>query len=730
MKNKEQVKIQSVVKRNGQMVSFDLEKITFAIFKALRASGKPNREQAKTYAGQVFCKMETMAFRKPTVENIQDIVEQVLFSNQEFEAAKAYIIYRYQHQNIREAKNIFSNIDLMEDYISLQDWRVKESANSTYSLQGLNQHISTIVSSQYWLNQIYSEEIAKAHKSGHFHIHDLGFLSVYCVGWDLEDLLLSGFRGVEGKTQSKPAKHLRTALGQIVNFFYTMQGEAAGAQALSSFDTYLAPFIRYDQLNYKGVKQCLQEFMFNVNVPTRVGFQTPFTNITLDLEVPETLKTQPVIIGGKLQESVYGDFTEEMSMFNQAFAEVMLEGDASGSVFSFPIPTYNITKNFDWNNPAYDKIWEMTAKYGIPYFSNFINSDMNPDDVRSMCCRLRLDKRELQSRGGGLFGANPLTGSVGVVTINLPRLGYESSSEIDFFQRLSHLMELGKNSLEVKRKIIERLTDQGLYPYSKFYLRHLHKRNGSYWDNHFSTIGLVGMNECCLNFLGKELISEEGHSFALKIMDFMRSLLQDFQTETGHIYNLEATPAEGTSYRLARIDKMQYPDIMVANDEYVENGAQPYYTNSTQLPVGYTDDLFEALRLQDDFQVRYTGGTVFHTFIGERQLNKDAVKQLISKVMHHFKLPYMTLSPTFSVCPEHGYIYGEHHQCPKCKPLGKEQKCTVFSRIVGYLRPVDQWNDGKRQEFNERKLFDHQNKDQNGKPIELIRIPEEVSLNN
>lgn len=724
-----ETKIVSVVKRDGRIAAFDAEKIIFAIFKSLRATGKPNRDLAAKYASHVVNKLQKTVNRKTesAVEEIQDEVERVLFANSEFEAAKAYIIYRYQHQNIRSTKAIFSNIELMEDYLSLRDWRVKESANSTYSLQGLNQHISTMVSSQYWLTQIYPQEIAEAHKTGRFHIHDLGFLSVYCVGWDLEDLLISGFRGVEGKTQSKPAKHLRTALGQIVNFFYTMQGEAAGAQALSSFDTYLAPFIRFDGLDYAQTKQCLQEFMFNINVPTRVGFQTPFTNITLDLVVPGNMKDQPVIIGGKILNEVYGDFKTEMELFNRAFAEVMLEGDASGSVFSFPIPTYNITKDFDWDNPAYNKIWEMTAKYGIPYFSNFVNSDMSPDDVRSMCCRLRLDKRELQSRGGGLFGANPLTGSIGVVTMNLPKLGYESSSEEDFFQRLSHLMELAKNSLEIKRKVIERLTGQGLYPYSKFYLRHLFKKNGSYWDNHFSTIGLVGMNESCLNFLGSGLTSAVGHAFSLKVLDFMRGRLQDFQTETGHIYNLEATPAEGTSYRLSRIDKMQYPDILTANELAVKGGAEPYYTNSTQLPVNYTDDLFEALRLQDDLQVKYTGGTVFHTFVGESQLPIASVKQLIYKITHHFKLPYVTLSPTFSVCPQHGYIYGEHKTCPRCQDAGNEQKCTVFSRIVGYLRPVDQWNDGKQEEFRERKLFDQKHSDERIN-AGLVCIPEVVEV--
>jgi len=696
----------SIIKRDGRIALFAQEKIAFAIFKAFRAIGNPDREKANELAKRVVEKIDFNQNKLPTVEQVQDLVEKTLFENQYFEVAKAYIIYRHQHQNIRETKEIFSNIDIIENYISLNDWRIKESANSTYSLQGLNQHVSTILSSQYWLNQIYPNEIAEAHKKGNFHIHDLGFLSVYCVGWDLEDLLLTGFRGVDGKTQSKPPKHLRTALGQIVNFFYTMQGEAAGAQAFSNFDTYLAPFIRYDNLNYKQVKQCLQEFFFNINVPTRVGFQTPFTNVTIDLNVPEFLKNQPVIVGGKVLDKTYGDFQPEMNLFNKAFADVMLEGDANGSVFSFPIPTYNITKDFDWDNPKHDTIWEMASKYGIPYFSNFVNSDMNPDDVRSMCCRLRLDKRELKSRGGGLFGANPLTGSIGVVTINLPKLGFESRSEQEFFQRLTRLMEMAKNSLEIKRKVIERLTDQGLYPFSKFYLRNLYKKNGKYWNNHFSTIGIVGMNECCINFLGNSIGEAPGHAFAQKVLDFMREKLEEFQVETGHIYNLEATPAEGTSYRLARIDKMQYPDIIVANEKAVQNGAEPYYTNSTQLPVSFTDDLFEALRLQDNLQTKYTGGTVFHTFLGESQLPNESVKQLIKKITHNFKLPYVTLSPTFSICPNHGYLYGEFQKCPKCKEQGLEQECIVYSRIVGYLRPVNQWNDGKMEEFKDRKLFD------------------------
>ena len=580
--------------------------------------GKPNREQAEGLMLDVINRLQIFngSSNQCSVEQVQDVVEQVLFENGLFDVAKAYILYRNQHAQLRNTKELLSNLDIIEQYLSLNDWRIKESANSTYSLQGLNQHIATIISSQYWLERIYSDEIKQAHQSGRFHIHDLGFLSVYCVGWDLEDLLLSGFTGVAGKVESRPAKHFRTVLGQIVNFFYTMQGEAAGAQAFSGFDTYLAPFIRYDNLSYAQVKQALQEFMYNINVPTRVGFQTPFTNVTLDLKVPNNLASQPVVIGGKVQDAVYGDFQPEMDMFNKAFAEVMAEGDANGSVFSFPIPTYNITPDFDWDNPDYSAIWDITAKYGIPYFSIFVNSDLSPDDVRSMCCRLRLDKRELQKRGGGLFGSNPLTGSVGVVTINLPRLGYESRTEEDLLQRLEKLMQLAKESLETKRKVIERLTDKGLYPYSKFYLRNIKQRYGLYWKNHFSTIGIVGMNECCQNFLGCSISDDKGAEFAKRIMDYMRSRLEEFQEETGNIYNLEATPAEGTSYRLAKIDKAEYPDIIVSNEVAVRKGAKPYYTNSTQLPVTYTSDLFEALTNQDELQTRYTGGTVFHIFLG------------------------------------------------------------------------------------------------------------------
>jgi ribonucleoside-triphosphate reductase (formate) len=691
-------------KRDGRMMPFDIEKIQFAVFKALRATGQPDRELAVAIAEKVAVSIAEE--KEPTVEMTQDHVEYQLFEHKLYKTAKAYILYREQHKELRNAKELFSNIDLIDNYVKLDDWRIKESANSTYSLQGLNQHTSSIISSQYWLDKIYPKEIGEAYRSGKIHVHDLGFLSVYCVGWDLEDLIFSGFVGVPGKIQSKPAKHFRTILGQIVNFFYTMQGEAAGAQAFSNFDTLLAPFIHYDKLDYDQIKQCLQEFLFNINVPTRVGFQTPFTNITMDLLVPDHMKEQAVVIGGKMQEKTYGAFQHEMNLFNKAFAEVMCEGDANGRLFSFPIPTYNITQNFNWDNVDIVPVWEMAAKYGIPYFSNFVNSDMDPSDVRSMCCRLRLDKRELQKRGGGLFGSNPLTGSVGVVTVNLPRLGYESKSEEEFFQRLHKLMELAKDSLEIKRKVIENLTEEGLYPYSKFYLRHLREKNGKYWNNHFSTIGLVGMNECCLNFLGAAITDRSGYQFAHRVMNFMRKTLARFQDETGNNYNLEATPAEGTTYRLARIDKTIYPDIITANESAVKDGAKPYYSNSTQLPVNYTDDLFEALDLQDSLQIKYTGGTVFHAFIGESKLDVEGVKSVLKMVTQNYRLPYFTLSPTFSICPDHGYMYGEHTVCPKCKAEGKEQKCEVYSRIVGYIRPVDQWNEGKQAEYHDRKLYD------------------------
>ncbi|MCJ7608414.1 ribonucleoside triphosphate reductase, partial [Candidatus Bathyarchaeota archaeon] len=543
--------------------------------------------------------------------------------------------------------------------------------------------------------------IGEAHSSGDIHIHNLGVLGPYCVGWDLSDLLLSGFSGVSGKIESKPPKHFRTALGQVINFFYTLQGEAAGAQAFSNFDTYLAHFIHHDGLNEAEVRQAIQEFMFNINIPTRVGFQTPFTNLTLDLVVPEFMKNEPVIIGGRPTNRSYDEFQEEMDLFNSAFADVMSEGDARGRVFTFPIPTYNITSDFDWESPVSQKIFEMTGKYGTPYFSNFINSDMKPDDVRSMCCRLRIDNRELRKRGGGFFGANPLTGSIGVVTINMARIGYLQKTEEGFFERLSELMDLSRDSLETKRKILEQFTEDGLYPYSKHYLRAIKEIHNSYWTNHFSTIGLVGVNEALLNLIGRGLATTEGHEFALRVLNFMRGKLIEYQEETGHMYNLEATPAEGTSYRLARIDKRKYPNIIVANEEHVKKGAEPFYSNSTQLPVDYSSDLFESLANQDGLQTLYTGGTVFHIFLGERVPAWKATARLVKAVCNNFHIPYITITPTFSICPTHGYIDGEHRECPTCGG-----KCEVYSRVVGYLRPVDQWNDGKQAEFNIRKTFD------------------------
>jgi ribonucleoside-triphosphate reductase len=530
-----------------------------------------------------------------------------------------------------------------------------------------------------------------------------------CVGWDLKDILLKGFKGVAGKIESKPAKHFGTALMQMVNYLYTLQGEAAGAQALSNFDTLLAPFIRHDNLSYAQVKQEMQKFLYNMNVPTRVGFQSPFTNITLDLTVPQYMADDKVIISGEEQDTTYKEYAKEMDMINQAFAEIMIEGDAKGRPFTFPIPTYNITTDFDWENKILDPIWEMTAKYGIPYFSNFINSSMKPDDARSMCCRLRLDNRELRKRGGGLFGANPKTGSIGVVTINLPRIGYLAKDKEDFFHRLDELMQLARDSLVIKREVIENLTASGLHPYSQFYLSDVKEAFGQYWKNHFSTIGIIGMNDAVLNLMNKSIGDPEGKAFAEEVLNHIREKIMDFQEETGNIFNLEATPAEGASYRLARIDKKTHPDIRVYNQEvYRKEGGsvEPYYTNSTQLPVGFTTDVFEALDLQDTLQTKYTGGTVFHVFLGENHPDPDATKHLIKRVAETYKLPYYTITPTFSICPQHGYISGEHELCPQCEATGDTMACEVYSRVVGYLRPVNQWNKGKQREFQDRKTFD------------------------
>jgi len=1024
------MKIIKVKKRDGRLVDFNPKKIEKAILKSFIATGEGDGKIAKKLTKKVINLLQKRATTNvSSVEEIQDIVEEVLILEGYSKPARAYILYRDQHRRIREAQSAVEEaVGMVDKYLQEIDWEVHENSNMNYSLQGLNNYVTSHIIKRYWLNKIYPPEIRKANEEGDFHIHDLQVLGPYCVGWDLYDLLRRGFGGVPGKVEAKPPKHLSSALGQIVNFFYTLQGEAAGAIALSSFDTLIAPFIYYDQLSYPEVKQKMQEFLFNCNVPTRVGFQTPFENLTLDLKVPEYYKSQPVIIGGQPQEKTYGEFQDQMDMINRAFAEIMMEGDAKGRPFTFPIPTYNITKDFDWDNPVYEPIWKMTAKYGIPYFSNFINSDMKPEDVRSMCplareekvlikskrgrgleyssigyiyegnakeneyeiysdgrfvkgrfnkfpnqkmikvtlqngheikmseehlnyvmenpdseikelkgkelkkgmylpyslnaypgeggnkdlgyfvgayagdgsfdgettvifslenkrkknvvkklkdiakryfgahcttkeypdtqlftlkvhsraavglckdfvegkkrdkcykakifgtsidfrkgvleghyatdggnrnriytsskkmvetlnmlaaslgtttsvykddregrlgkepnyvvriykfdkdrykdiwfkhqnkvwiqiknierignndaycfevkngepmftvgttgilthnCRLRLDNRQLYKRGGGLFGSNPLTGSIGVVTINMPRIGYLAKTKKEFFERLERLMDLAKESLKIKRKTLERFTEKGLYPYSKHYLDNIKKMRGSYWANHFSTIGLVGMNEALLNFkqIKTHIGTKSGQEFAIRVLDFMREKMIEYQKETGDLFNLEATPAEGTSYRLARIDKEKYPDIITAGKE------KPYYTNSSQLPVDLTDDLFEALRLQDNLQTKYTGGTVFHGFLGEQISDPNQVKKLIKKIFERFHIPYFTFTPTFSICPVHGYIPGEHFTCPKCVV---KQPCEVYSRVVGYLRPVQHWNEGKREEFKERKEF-------------------------
>jgi len=680
-----------VRKRDGSFAAFDASKISRAILKAGRATGEFSEDMAELLMLRVLG-MARMALKteKPSVEQIQDIVEEVLLVSPFKKTAKAYILYRDQHARIRGMVEK-ADLDLIDSYLERLDWKVNENSNMAYSLQGLNNFVSSEVSKTYWLNKIYTAEVREAHLSGALHIHDLGLLSVYCVGWDLKDLLLEGFRGAAGKAESRPARHFRTALGQVANFFYTLQGEAAGAQAFSSFDTLLAPFIRYDGLEYAEVKQALQEFVFNLNVATRVGFQTPFTNVTLDLQVPSTMADEPVIVGGEYRPQTYREFQAEMKLFNRAFIEVLGEGDAKGRVFTFPIPTYNITPDFDWDSPELEGLWEMTAKYGIPYFANFVNSDMSPEDVRSMCCRLRLDTTVLERRGGGLFGANPLTGSIGVVTINMPRLGREAKSEDDFLQRLRLIMEIARTSLETKRKALERFTRKGLYPYTKFYLRNVEKRFGTYWNNHFSTIGLIGMNEACQALLGKDIGTPTGRDFGVRVLDFMRGELVRFQQETGNLYNLEATPAEGAAYRLARLDRKR------------GGGDEPsplYYTNSTQLPVNYSDDIFEVLELQDELQTRYTGGTVLHVYLGEAVADPEAVKRFVRAVCARYRLPYFTLTPSFSVCPHHGYLRGEVARCPECGA-----PTEVYSRVVGYLRPVEQWNRGKQAEFADRTRF-------------------------
>ncbi|MGC9365464.1 MAG: ribonucleoside triphosphate reductase [bacterium] len=678
-------------KRDGRVEKFDINRIKNAILKALQAVDRSDETLAQLCAREVVEELKSKPLNYyPEVEETQDIVETVLFKYDQYDAAKAYILYRAQHKNIRDVKNAFLDVvEILDSYVYQDDWRVKENSNSDYSFSGLLLHAAGSMVANYTLNKIYPPEIAYAHKHGDLHVHDLSMgIAGYCAGWSIRELLLSGFGGVSGKVSAKPPQHLTTALGQIVNFLGTMQNEWAGAQAFSSFDTYLAPFIRHDQLDYNSVKQAIQSFIFNLNVASRWGGQTPFTNLTFDWVVPEDLKEQPVIIGGEFKETVYGDYQEEMDIINRAFLQVMAEGDSTGRIFTFPIPTYNITEDFNWDSENAQILFEITAKYGIPYFQNFINSELNPSDVRSMCCRLQLDLRELKNKTGGLFGSGEKTGSVGVVTINLPRIGYLARDEQDFFNRLGKTMDLAKQSLEIKRKIVQKNMDRGLFPYSKIYLGTL--------EHHFSTIGLVGMNEAVENFFNGQynIVTDQGKKFSVEVLEFMRERLKNYQEETENIYNLEATPAEGTSYRLARIDKKLFNNIITAGEN------EPYYTNSSLLPVGYTDDVFWALQHQDSLQTKYTGGTVLHIFLGEKLESIEATRKLIEKVAHNFHLPYFTLSPTFSVCSEHGYLAGEQYQCPYCS-----KKTEVYSRIVGYYRPVNNWNQGKKEEFSQRQVY-------------------------
>ncbi len=687
-------------KRNGEIVPFHAEKITWAIFKAATAVGGNDFEKAEELSAQAVALIEKKfsdEFDIPDIESVQDLVEKVLIENGHAQTAKAYILYREKRKGAREINALIgATIDMFSDYLSDKDWHVKENANTQKSINGLNNYVRETFTKKYWLHEIYPLEVRQAHEDGDIHIHDLGFFGPYCAGWDLRQLLTDGFGGVYGKVESKPAKHLRSFLGQIVNSTFTTQGEAAGAQAWSSFDTYCAPFIRYDSMTYEQVEQCLQEFVFNINVPTRVGFQCPFSNLTFDITVPETLKDTPVIIGGKLTEQTYGEFQAEMDILNKAFCAVMLQGDAKGRVFTFPIPTINVTRTFDWSNPVIDAFMEITCKYGIPYFANYVNSDLSPDDAVSMCCRLRIDTTELKKRGGGLFGSNPLTGSVGVVTINLPRIGYQSKSVSEFKSRLWRLVQVAKTSLEIKRKIVEQQSDRELYPYSTHYLRGVKERTGKFWTNHFSTIGIIGMNEAIANFMGTDfdITSKEGQAFALEIMNYLREQMVILQKETGHMYNLEATPAEGCAYRMAEKDKERYKDIITSGSDI------PFYTNSTQLPVCYTDDIFQTLELQDELQSLYTGGTVLHLYLGERVSDIDTCKNLIQKVFKNYKMPYISITPTFSICNNHGYIAGEHYNCPDC-----DTQTEVWSRVVGYLRPVQNFNPGMRQVYDDRKKY-------------------------
>lgn len=684
-----------VIKRDGKIVDFNLEKISQAISLAFEAC-------ETNFVPQIidFLALKVTAEFEPKIKNnlvqvedIQDSVESVLVKAGYAEVAKAYILYRRQREKLRNVKStILDYKELVDSYVKATDWRVKENSTVTYSVGGLILSNSGAITANYWLSEIYDDEIANAHKNADIHLHDLSMLTGYCAGWSLKQLIKEGLGGVTGKITSAPASHLATLCNQMVNFLGIMQNEWAGAQAFSSFDTYLAPFVKADGLDYEQVKKCLESFIFGVNTPSRWGTQAPFSNITLDWTVPADLADQKAIVGGKERDFTYGDCKKEMDMVNKAFIEIMIEGDANGRGFQYPIPTYSITRDFDWSETENNKLlFEMTSKYGTPYFSNYINSDMEPSDVRSMCCRLRLDLRELRKKSGGFFGSGESTGSIGVVTINMPRIAYLSENEEEYFERLNHMMDISARSLKVKRTVITRLLDEGLYPYTKRYL-------GTF-ENHFSTIGLVGMNEACLNakWLREDLTHHDAQEFTKKTLNHMRERLSDYQEKYGDLYNLEATPAESTAYRLAKHDKKRYPDIITAGSD---DGA-PYYTNSSHLPVGYTDDVFSALEIQDELQTLYTSGTVFHAFLGEKLPDWKAAANLVRKIAENHKLPYYTLSPTYSVCPDHGYISGEVYTCPKCG-----RKTEVYSRITGYYRPVQNWNAGKSEEFKDRKVYD------------------------
>ena len=684
-----------VTKRDGEITEFNLTKISEAIRKAFEAREKEyNQDIIDLLALKVTADFEPkIKEHKIAVEDIQDSVESVLIKAGYADVAKGYILYRKQREKIRNLNSTLLDYkEIVDSYVKVTDWRVKENSTVTYSVGGLILSNSGAITANYWLSEIYDEEIGKAHKNADIHIHDLSMLTGYCAGWSLKQLIQEGLGGVTGRITSAPAKHLSVLCNQMVNFLGIMQNEWAGAQAFSSFDTYLAPFVKADHLTYREVKKCIESFIFGVNIPSRWGTQAPFSNITLDWTVPNDLANLPAIVGGKEQDFTYGDCKEEMDMINRAFIETMIEGDAQGRGFQYPIPTYSISKDFEWSDTENNRLlFEMTAKYGTPYFSNYINSDMEPSDVRSMCCRLRLDLRELRKKSGGFFGSGESTGSVGVVTINMPRIAYLSKNEEEFYERLGKMMDIAARSLHIKRVVISRLLDEGLYPYTKRYL-------GSF-DNHFSTIGLIGMNEAGLNakWIRKDLTHPETQKFTKDVLNHMRERLSDYQEEYGDLYNLEATPAESTTYRLAKHDVEQFPDIITA----AEDCGTPYYTNSSHLPVGYTEDVFAALDIQDELQTLYTSGTVFHTFLGEKLPDWKSAAALVRKIAENYKLPYYTMSPTYSICKNHGYISGEQYTCPIC---GEETE--VYSRITGYYRPVKNWNDGKLQEFKERKVYD------------------------